>query len=542
MLTAPWRHAPSQSNSGRDRDMGGGPAVAPERGGSGRAPAGSAVAWHATRPALTTAAGRGTGTALPAEPPTGSVRRAFGRRLRAGDLIIMVVVLALAMRVLWPAHLRITGSEPQLQTRMLTGALALLVWVTAMHRAEVYRRHLLGRGLSEYRRVAAASVLALTTAGLIGDWIGLRGLLTAVLVALGAGVPALEAWHWLCRRRLLRLEAQGAWAQTAYVVGSGEAVAQTIAELDRRPGLGLRVRGAFLADGQSLSAHSANRTVPVVGGLDAIHEEVAGQRDVAVVIAEGSGLNSRRVRDISRTLGRGSRIVVLPPLLDIAGSRLRFGCEAGMPSVEVRCPRPDVARSRVKRATDVLAATLLIVVLAPLWLVVPLLIVCDDRGPILFRQTRVGLGGEEFRILKFRTMRVNADAELERLLQEQNRIGRPLFKVDNDPRITRIGAFLRRTSIDELPQLFNVLDGSMSLVGPRPQVPKEVALYDARAARRLEAKPGITGMWQVNGRSGLSWQEAIRLDLFYVDNWTPGLDWSILVKTVKVVLSQEGSE
>ncbi len=202
---------------------------------------------------------------------------------------------------------------------------------------------------------------------------------------------------------------------------------------------------------------------------------------------------------------------------------------------------PPVATSVAKRIFDVTASALLIAALTPVWLVVPLLVHRQDGGPALFRQTRIGLNGQEFQMWKFRTMRVNADAELERLLREQNRLDKPLFKVENDPRITRLGRILRRTSIDELPQLFNVLQGTMSLVGPRPQIPREVAMYDAVAARRLRAKPGMTGLWQVSGRSLLPWEEAIRLDLFYVDNWTLLLDLKILCRTVKVVLAQEGS-
>ena len=195
----------------------------------------------------------------------------------------------------------------------------------------------------------------------------------------------------------------------------------------------------------------------------------------------------------------------------------------------------------VKRSLDIVASVVLIAVLAPMWVLVPVLIWRDDRGPAFFRQTRVGRDGRTFRIWKFRTMRVNADAELNTLLSEQGTGDKPLFKVTGDPRITRIGHLLRRTSLDEFPQLFNVLEGSMSLVGPRPQVPKEVELYDETAARRLLVKPGMTGLWQVSGRSSLSWEEALRLDLFYVENWTFLMDLKILLRTVKVVLTQEGS-
>ena len=227
--------------------------------------------------------------------------------------------------------------------------------------------------------------------------------------------------------------------------------------------------------------------------------------------------------------------------LDVAGSRQRQWSADGLTLAEVRRPRPDGVKRLIKRAMDLVLASVLCVLALPLWIVVPLLIRREDRGPIIFRQTRVGLDGEEFRIWKFRTMRVNADAELAGLLSQQGRSGKPLFKVDDDPRITRIGHFLRRSSIDELPQLFNVIGGSMSLVGPRPQVPKEVALYDETAARRLLVKPGLTGLWQVNGRSSLTWEEALRFDLFYVENWTPVMDLVILLKTVGVVLRREGS-
>jgi exopolysaccharide biosynthesis polyprenyl glycosylphosphotransferase len=213
----------------------------------------------------------------------------------------------------------------------------------------------------------------------------------------------------------------------------------------------------------------------------------------------------------------------------------------GLSLIEVDFPQFQGGRRFLKRVFDIVVSVVAIVALTPVWLIVPLVIKADDRGPVFFRQTRVGKDGEKFQILKFRSMRVNADAELKRLLEEQGTDGKPLFKVREDPRITRIGAFLRKSSVDELPQLFNVLGGSMSLVGPRPQVPAEVALYDAQASRRLFVKPGITGLWQVNGRSALSWEESVRLDLSYAENWSMMLDIQILFRTVKVVLKRDGA-
>ena len=227
--------------------------------------------------------------------------------------------------------------------------------------------------------------------------------------------------------------------------------------------------------------------------------------------------------------------------LDVSGLRRYLRPVGSISLSEMRLGSFGRTKLLVKRLFDVVASSVLILALVPMWIAVPLLIWRDDRGPAFFRQTRVGRDGREFRIWKFRTMRVNADSELKTLLNRQGRADKPLFKVDGDPRITRIGRLLRRTSLDEFPQLFNVLEGSMSLVGPRPQVPKEVELYDETAARRLLVKPGMTGLWQINGRSSLSWEEALRFDLFYVENWTFSMDLGILIKTIKVVLAQEGS-
>jgi len=230
-----------------------------------------------------------------------------------------------------------------------------------------------------------------------------------------------------------------------------------------------------------------------------------------------------------------------PSIIDVAGPRLHARPVDGLSLIEVDSPQFLGARRLLKRAFDLVGALLLILVAFPVWLVVPLAIKLDDHGPVFFRQTRIGLDGKEFRMWKFRSMRVNADAELAALLKEQGVDGKPLFKIEGDPRITKLGAFLRKTSIDEFPQFFNVLGGSMSLVGPRPQVPAEVALYDRSATRRLLVKPGITGAWQVSGRSSLSWEESVRLDLGYVENWSMTRDLQILFRTVKVVLKRDGA-
>ena len=214
---------------------------------------------------------------------------------------------------------------------------------------------------------------------------------------------------------------------------------------------------------------------------------------------------------------------------------------AGLPLIHIDYPEISGLNYWVKRTFDVVGSALLLLVLSPVLLLVSLVIKVTSPGPVFFTHERVGQDGKPFRMLKFRSMVVNADAQLKKLLEEQGTADKPLFKVENDPRITPIGRFIRRYSIDELPQLFNSLVGSMSLVGPRPQVAGEVALYDDKAFRRLMVKPGLTGLWQVSGRSDLSWEDAIRLDLYYVENWSLTGDLMIMFKTFKAVLKSDGA-
>jgi exopolysaccharide biosynthesis polyprenyl glycosylphosphotransferase len=213
---------------------------------------------------------------------------------------------------------------------------------------------------------------------------------------------------------------------------------------------------------------------------------------------------------------------------------------AGLPFVQVEEPQSDRAGGWMKRAFDLLAASIVVFVLSPLLIATALIIWLQDRGPIFYRQTRVGIRGNEFKMVKFRSMVVNAEA-LRAELDAHNETDGVLFKITNDPRITRFGRFIRKYSIDELPQLINVFKGEMSLVGPRPLLPADVEKYEKDTHRRMLVRPGMTGLWQVSGRSDLSWAESVRLDLYYVDNWSMVIDLVIIVKTVKAVLVSEGA-
>jgi exopolysaccharide biosynthesis polyprenyl glycosylphosphotransferase len=229
-----------------------------------------------------------------------------------------------------------------------------------------------------------------------------------------------------------------------------------------------------------------------------------------------------------------------PALTDVAGPRIHMQPLAGLPLIHVTTPNLEGLKAVAKRGFDFCAALVLLTVLALPMCVVALLVRLDSSGPAMFRQTRIGRSGEVFSMLKFRSMVIDAEKQLPRLA-ELNDGNAVLFKMKDDPRITRVGKFIRRYSIDELPQLFNVFGGSMSLVGPRPPLDREVKQYEDHVHRRFMVKPGITGLWQVSGRSNLTWEETVRLDLYYVENWSMAGDFVILFRTARAVVASEGA-
>lgn len=229
-----------------------------------------------------------------------------------------------------------------------------------------------------------------------------------------------------------------------------------------------------------------------------------------------------------------------PALTDIAGPRIHTQQVAGLPLIHVTTPTLDGGQGVAKRLFDVLVSTLLIIISSPVMAGVAILVKIESQGPALFKQERVGMEGEHFEMLKFRSMVVDAEQQLTELAQHSDGNGL-LFKMKNDPRVTRVGKFIRKFSLDELPQLFNIFAGSMSLVGPRPPLPSEVAAYEHDVRRRLLVKPGLTGLWQVSGRSNLSWQDSVRLDLYYVENWSLAGDLMILLKTFRAVFRGAGA-
>jgi exopolysaccharide biosynthesis polyprenyl glycosylphosphotransferase len=283
--------------------------------------------------------------------------------------------------------------------------------------------------------------------------------------------------------------------------------------------------------------------VPVLGSLVDVIPVLERLGADSVVIAKGPGITTEDLRHLSYELeGTGIDLLVSPRLTNVMGSRISWRPIPGLPLLHVDEPELTGSRRLVKAAFDRVVGLLLLVLASFVVLPTALAIRLTTKGPAFFRQERVGRSGETFRMWKLRTMHVDAE-ERRQLLVERNEhgAGGVLFKIREDPRVTPLGRFLRRFSIDELPPLVNVLLGHMSLVGPRPPLPSEVAQYEGHVHRRLLVKPGLTGLWQVSGRSDLAWEDAVRLDLHYVENWSLGLDVTIIFKTVMAVLRQQGA-
>jgi exopolysaccharide biosynthesis polyprenyl glycosylphosphotransferase len=284
------------------------------------------------------------------------------------------------------------------------------------------------------------------------------------------------------------------------------------------------------------SALSDDCDVPVLGDFDAVERVMAATRADTVIVTSGHDLPPERVKRLSWGLEAGRQSLVLAPsIMDVAGPRLHTRPVAGLPLIHVETPRFTPGQRIAKRSLDLVLSGLLIVLLSPVLLALAIAVRFSSDGPILFTQTRIGHNGRPFRMFKFRSMVPNAEDQLAGLVAQQNSGNEVLFKLSDDPRVTGLGRFMRRYSLDELPQLFNVVLGTMSLVGPRPPLPSEVSKYADHVHRRFMVKPGITGAWQVGGRSTLTWQESVRLDLSYVENWSLAGDVVILMKTFRAV-------
>jgi exopolysaccharide biosynthesis polyprenyl glycosylphosphotransferase len=361
------------------------------------------------------------------------------------------------------------------------------------------------------------------------------------LVARPVGLVGLLAGRYAWRGWLHRHRVERGMTTAGLAIGLRDEAERLIREMNGHPASGYRVVGVCIPVG-TVRAGEEIQGVPVLGDL-ATAGTIAAQVGADCVAVSGSDAITA---DVVRKLGWelepvGVDLMLTAELADVAGPRIPVTPAPGVSLLHMDAPRFAGPKFLLKAAMDWIGAALLTVILAPVLLTVAAAVKLTSRGPVFFRQDRVGRGGRTFQMLKFRSMVVGAEARVETLAEAGNDAAGPLFKRRDDPRVTRVGRVLRRYSLDELPQLFNVLSGNMSLVGPRPPLPAEVSRYEARMRRRLLVKPGMTGLWQVGGRSDLPWEECVRLDVYYAENWTPCGDLMILARTAKAVFGGAGA-
>ncbi|MCX6396626.1 MAG: sugar transferase [Propionibacteriales bacterium] len=417
------------------------------------------------------------------------------------------------------------------------GPCLIITWLVMLVLLGAYRSRNYGAGFEEFRAITIASAITFGTACMVGFLSYYQPTRGYVLIFFALGTPLLLLVRYIDRRTLHSARKQGRLAIKIVAVGSPAAVAELVEVLGRAPWMGYRLVGMCVPGARD----HLEIGVPVFGDIEDVRQVAIDLGADGVIVAGGSYSSAADLRRLGWALqGLDLDMLVVPSLTDIAGPRVHMRHVAGLPFVQVEEPQSDRAGGWMKRAFDLIAASVVVLMLSPLLIVTAFVIWFQDRGPIFYRQTRVGIRGHEFKMVKFRSMVVNAEA-LRADLEAHNEVDGVLFKMANDPRITAFGRFIRKYSIDELPQLINVFKGEMSLVGPRPLLPADVEKYEKDTHRRMLVRPGMTGLWQVSGRSDLSWAESVRLDLYYVDNWSMVIDLVIIVKTVKAVLVSEGA-
>jgi exopolysaccharide biosynthesis polyprenyl glycosylphosphotransferase len=463
-------------------------------------------------------------------------RREYVRRIVAGDVVCAALAGLAGYLVRFGAE---AAAPPYAST---WAALTLpLIWVGSMLVARSYEERFLWVGPEEFRRVFFAAMMLLATLGTVSWAFQLDVARGFVIVAVPLAASLTLVHRYTQRKLLHRARGRGQHLQTTLLVGHRSAVAALDEQLERQAYHGYRVIGCCLPSDQFSPAADAFNGLPVLGALDEVAAVVARYAVDTVAVLPCPELDGPALRRLGWDLEKTpAELLLAPAITEIVGTRVRIRPVCGLPLMHMERPELTGHRRITKDLFDKAAAGLGVLFLLPVLLSLALAVKVTSRGPVFFRQQRVGRDGRAFSMLKFRSMVTGAERMVEALEEGSDGNG-VLFKKKDDPRITRVGKVLRRYSLDELPQLLNVLRGNMSLVGPRPPLPTEVERYGFDMYRRFLVKPGLTGLWQVSGRSDLSWDDSVRIDVRYVENWSLTFDFMILWKTVGAVVRGSGA-
>ncbi|QDZ14996.1 sugar transferase [Humibacter ginsenosidimutans] len=502
--------------------------------------------------AVTLAAGNASHVGRRHSPETGSAvarrerwKRAYGRRLIVVDLGVVVLAVALAawIQLVWiaNAHLSAISSAPWQYTRV--ALLMCALWIVMLMLFQTRDHKIAGHGTAEYRRVINATAVAFGVAAIGFVIMQSQGIRTQLLVALPVGFVGLVLGRWSCRQWLVRRRNAGEYMSRALIIGNHRDTEYVINALRTGGDLGYAVVG-LVFDGAVPTPAAPSVAGHAVPTFDDVSQaaHIAETLDCdAVIVASTRPDDPEFVKRLAWQLeGAVAELVLSSPLADVAGPRMALKPIEGLPLIQVEIPTFDGGRYVTKRLMDIIISIGALIAIAVATPFIAVAILVDSRGPVFYRQERVGRDGVRFRMFKFRSMIADAHDRRHALLVQNDGSG-PLFKLKADPRITRVGRFLRKFSLDELPQFWNVLIGDMSIVGPRPPLPEEVEAYEGSAHRRLYIRPGITGPWQISGRSDLTWDESVRLDLSYVENWSVLYDLTIMLRTPRAILSSRGA-
>jgi exopolysaccharide biosynthesis polyprenyl glycosylphosphotransferase len=478
-------------------------------------------------------------------------QRGYARRLVAVDLLGVVSAVGLAQ---WLRFGAMPGTTRTYQywnyTAVSLNYIAVstgiaILWMLALSINRSRSPRVIGTGAEEYRRVLLATLSVFGGVAIMSMLFKLDIARGYLMIALPAGVVTLIFLRWVARLVVVRARHKhGRCITRVLVVGNASAVRDLTKSLAREPASEYEVVGACISGPvvrTTLDVPGVG-TIPTFGDESNVVGAVTATHSHAVAVTATERLDGRGIRDLSWELEKlDVDLLVSPGVVDIAGPRLQMRPVAGLPLIHVEKPQYNGAKRFQKRLFDLTFASMVLLCGMPLLLFVAAAVKLTSKGSVFYRSERIGLDGQAFEMIKFRTMVDGADALVNELGTLNEFDGGVLFKIRSDPRVTPVGRFLRKYSIDELPQFINVLTRDMSVVGPRPPLASEVKSYDDYAKRRMLVRPGITGLWQVSGRSDLSWEDSVRLDMFYVENWSMVSDLLIAVKTVKAVFGHSGA-
>ncbi|MBH0122987.1 sugar transferase [Rhodococcus sp. CX] len=489
-------------------------------------------------------------TAEASDPGWRSNRRqwkvAYARWLRLSDVGVVIAVVALAQWIrCGNSDFRTSFTASEVLDETILSVAVAAIWLLALSFHRTRDQNVTGSGLEEYRLVTYATMQFFGGLAILALLVELDLVRAYLAVALPVGLFGLLASRWWWRQHLERLRERGRFQSSVLVVGCERAAQAMVESFDRDADAGYRVVGVCTPGysgehGQTVTI--GGREIPLLGDETEVLRAVKLTGADTVAVAASGQWGSADLGDLAWELEPyGVDLAVAPAVMDVAAPRLAIKPVGGLPLMHVEEPQFRGSNRAAKTVFDLVSATIALLVFSPVMLAVAVAIKLGDCGPVFYRQQRVGLNGEMFGMWKFRSMVVGADRLQDEIRADVGQDDATFFKSSADPRITRVGRFIRRTSLDELPQLFNVLRREMSMVGPRPLTPGEGGDVPGFVERRMLVRPGITGLWQVSGRSDLSETDRIRLDLFYVSNWSMVQDLLIVGKTVKAVLASDGA-